>query len=69
MEIQFELDIASRAREASVFFRVENEVTTGTSRHVLRVENKVTTGTSRQEMLKSSIMVGIRNDIWAYLRA
>ena len=41
------LAIASKAREACVFFRVENEVTTGTS---------------RQEMLKSAIIDGIRND-------
>ena len=47
MEIQFELVIASRAREGSVFYGIENEVTTGTS---------------RQGMLKSSIIYGIRND-------
>ena len=47
MEIQFELVIASRAREVSVFYGIENEVTTGTS---------------RQGMLKSSIIYGIRND-------
>ena len=41
------LAIASRAREASVFLGVENEVTTGTP---------------RQGMLKSLIIDGIRND-------
>ena len=49
MEPARKLAIASRAREGSVFLGVENEVTTGTSRHM-------------QGMLKSSMIDGIRND-------